>query len=124
MWGFPKEWSTRCASRPKCLAAYDYFLRGKARIYDGTRDANIDALQNFERAIEIDPNFASAYGMCAYCHVWREANGWLADKTRAIAEAERLARMAARLGPYDAVALAQACFALASSSTILMTTWR
>jgi TolB-like protein/class 3 adenylate cyclase len=95
------------------LAAYDYFLRGMARIYDGTRDANIDALQNFERATEIDPNFASAFGMCAYCYVWRKANGWLADKDRAIAETERLARTAARLGPDDAVALAQAGFALA-----------
>jgi hypothetical protein len=47
------------------LAAYDYFLDGMARIYDGTRDANIDALQNFERAIEIDPNFAPAFAMCA-----------------------------------------------------------
>ncbi len=95
------------------LAAYDYFLRGMARIYDGTRDANIDALQNFERATEIDPNFASAFGMCAYCYVWRKANGWLADKDRAIAETERLARTAARLGSDDAVALAQAGFALA-----------
>ncbi len=95
------------------LAAYDYFLRGMARIYDGTRDANIDALKNFERATEIDPNFASAFGMCAYCYVWRKANGWLADKNHAIAETERLARTAARLGPDDAVALAQAGFALA-----------
>jgi TolB-like protein/class 3 adenylate cyclase/Tfp pilus assembly protein PilF len=95
------------------LAAYDYFLRGMARIYDGTREANIEALQNFERAIDSDRNYASAYGMCAYCYVWRKANGWLADKERAIAETERLARTASRLGPDDAVALAQAGFALA-----------
>ncbi|MGB7177443.1 MAG: adenylate/guanylate cyclase domain-containing protein [Xanthobacteraceae bacterium] len=95
------------------LTAYDYFLRGMARIYDGTRDTNIEALRNFERAIEIDPNFASAYGMCAYCYVWRKANAWLADKARAVAETERLARMAARLGSDDANALAQAGFALA-----------
>ena len=95
------------------LAAYDYYMRGMARIYDGTRDANIAALQNFERAVNIDPNFASAYGMCTYCYVWRKANGWLADKDRAVAETERLARAAARLGPDDAVALAHAGFALA-----------
>jgi TolB-like protein/class 3 adenylate cyclase/Tfp pilus assembly protein PilF len=95
------------------LAAYDYFLRGMARIYDGTRDANVEALKNFEHAIAIDPNYASAYGMCAYCYVWRKANGWLVDRERAIAETERLARTAARLGPDDAVALAQAGFALA-----------
>ena len=95
------------------LAAYDYFLRGMVGIYGGTRNANIEALQNFERAIEIDPNFASAYGMCTYCWVWRKANGWLADNDGAVAETERLARTAARLGPDDAVALAHAGFALA-----------
>ena len=81
------------------LTAYDYFLRGMARMSDGTRDTNIEALRNFERAIEIDPNFASAYGMCAYCYVWRKANAWLADKARAVAETEQLARTAARRVP-------------------------
>jgi len=95
------------------LAAYDYFLRGMARIYEGTRDANIEALQDFERAIEIDPNYAAAYGMCTYCYVWRKANGWVADKDHTIAETERLARTAAKLGSDDAVALAHAGFALA-----------
>jgi TolB-like protein/Tfp pilus assembly protein PilF len=95
------------------LTAYDYFLRGMARIYDGTRDANMEALRNFERAIEIDPNYASAYGMSAYCWVWRKANAWLINKAGADAETERLARMAARLGSDDANALAQAGFALA-----------
>jgi TolB-like protein/tetratricopeptide (TPR) repeat protein len=95
------------------LTAYDYFLRGMARIYDGTRDTNIEALHNFERATAIDPNYASAYGMSAYCWVWRKANAWLADKARAVAETERLARTAARLGSDDPNALAQAGFALA-----------
>ena len=95
------------------FTAYDYFLHGMARIYDGTRETNVEALRNFERAIEIDPNYASAYGMCAYCYVWRKANAWLVDKVRAVAETERLARMAARVGSDDANALAQAGFALA-----------
>jgi adenylate cyclase len=95
------------------LAAYDYFLRGMANIYQGTKEANLEALQNFQRAIDIDPNFATAYGMCAYCYVWRKANGWVADRERETAETERLARKAARLGADDAVALSQAGFALA-----------
>jgi hypothetical protein len=39
------------------LAAYDYFLRGMADIYQGTKDANIEALKHFDLAVEIDPNF-------------------------------------------------------------------
>jgi TolB-like protein/class 3 adenylate cyclase/tetratricopeptide (TPR) repeat protein len=95
------------------LAAYDYFLRGMANIYQGTRQANLEALQNFQQAISIDENFATAYGMCAYCYVWRKANGWVADRVQETAETERLARTAARLGTNDAVALCQAGFALA-----------
>jgi tetratricopeptide (TPR) repeat protein len=51
--------------------------------------------------------------MCAYCYVWRKANGWVADREREIAEAEQLARTAARCGTDDPVALSQAGFALA-----------
>jgi TolB-like protein/class 3 adenylate cyclase/tetratricopeptide (TPR) repeat protein len=95
------------------LAAYDYFLRGMANIYQGTKQANLEALQNFQQAISVDENFATAYGMCAYCYVWRKANGWVVDRERETAEAERLARTAARLGTDDPVALSQAGFALA-----------
>ena len=69
--------------------------------------------RTFEQAISIDENFATAYGMCAYCYVWRKANGWVADRGHETAETEWLARTAARLGPDDAGALCQAGFALA-----------
>lgn len=95
------------------LAAYDYHLHGMANIYQGTKAANVEALQNFQRATEIDPNFATAHGMSAYCYVWRKANGWVADSGQETAAAEAAARKAARLGFDDAIALAQAGFALA-----------
>ena len=56
----------------------------------------------FRKAAEIDPNFAAAYGMAAYCYVWRKANGWVGDRDREITEAELLARKAAELGRDDA----------------------
>ena len=95
------------------LAAYDYFLRGMANIYQGTKEGNLEALQNFQQAIDMDQNFAAAYGMSAYCYVWQKANGWLLDEEWATAETERLARKAASLGADDAIALCQAGFALA-----------
>ena len=45
------------------LDAYDYYLQGLAKVYQATRDANGDALRLFYKAFELDPNFASAYGM-------------------------------------------------------------
>ena len=87
------------------LDAYDYFLRGMARVYQWTREANNEALLLFHQAIERDPDFAAAYGMAAGCYVWRKANGWISDRTHEIPEAIRLARRAAELGKDDAVAL-------------------
>jgi hypothetical protein len=49
------------------LDAYDYYLRGLAAFYNWTREANAEALALFSRAIDLDPNFAAAYGMAARC---------------------------------------------------------
>jgi TolB-like protein len=87
------------------LHAYDYFLRGMANFYQRTAEANSEALGLFCRAIELDPEFASAYAMAAWCYVWRKLNGWMIDRVQETAEAERLARRAVDLGQDDAVAL-------------------
>jgi tetratricopeptide (TPR) repeat protein len=95
------------------LDAYDYFLQGMAKVYQATRHANDDALRLFYKAVELDPNFASAYGMAAWCYAWRMMNGWMADRAKEIAETARLAQQAVELGKDDAVALTMGGFALA-----------
>jgi TolB-like protein/class 3 adenylate cyclase len=94
------------------LDAYDYFLRGMAAFYRFSRPSNEEALALFSRAIELDPDFASAYGMAARCYLQRKGFGWVTDRERETAEAERLARRAAYLGREDAVALGTAGFSL------------
>jgi TolB-like protein len=95
------------------LDAYDNFLRGMAEYHSWTRVGQDEALSYFRRAIELDPNFASAYGMAARCYASRKAGGWETDRVRAIAETVRLARRATELGRDDALALGTAGFALA-----------
>ena len=95
------------------LGAYDYYLRGMADLHRGTREAIDEALLLFEKAIELDPDFASAYGAAAWCHLWRKVNGWMIDPKRETAEGARLARRAVELGRDDAVALARGGHALA-----------
>lgn len=95
------------------LDAYDYYLRGTAKLHSGTREAIDAALPLFYRATELDPEFASAYGMAAWCHFWRKLNGWTTDLPREIAEGARLARLAVELGRDDAVALTRGGHALA-----------
>lgn len=104
--------------RAKCkptesLDAYDYYLRGMAKLHNGNREAIEEALPMFYKAIELDGEFASAHGMAAWCYFWRKLNGWMADRPREIAEGARLARLAVTLGRDDAVALTRGGHALA-----------
>jgi tetratricopeptide (TPR) repeat protein len=95
------------------LDAYDYYLRGRTHLNQGTREAIGEGLPLFYKAIELDPDFASAYAMAAWCHVWRKVNGWMTDRTQEMAEGMRLARRAVELGKDDAVALTRGGHALA-----------
>jgi TolB-like protein/class 3 adenylate cyclase len=94
------------------LDAYDYFLRGMSSVHQWTSDANDVALRLFRKAIELDPDFASAYGMAAWCYVWRMINRWTIDRAQETTEATRLARRAVDLGADDAVALCMGGYAL------------
>ena len=94
------------------LDAYDHFLRGIASLHTWTSEGNQQALSHFYRAIELDPQYAAAYGMTARAYVQRNSGGWMIERTREVAEAERLARRAVELGRDDAVALSTAGFAL------------
>ena len=50
------------------LHAYDYYLRGMASFHHGSRKALAQALELFKKAIQLDPGFASAYAMAAWCY--------------------------------------------------------
>jgi TolB-like protein len=95
------------------LDAYDYYLRGMANFHQASREAISEALPLFYKAIQLDPSFASAYGMAAWCHYWRKMNGWMSDRLRDLAEGARLANRSVELGANDAVALTRGGHALA-----------
>ncbi|HXV23043.1 MAG TPA: adenylate/guanylate cyclase domain-containing protein [Alphaproteobacteria bacterium] len=95
------------------LDAYDCFLRGMAGLHKWSREGSDEALAYFYRAIELDPDFATAHGLAARAYVQRNAGGWVTDRPYELAEARRLARRAVELGHDDAVALCTAGFALA-----------
>jgi tetratricopeptide (TPR) repeat protein len=85
-----------------------------ARLYQfAGRQANDEALRLFNSAIELDPDFASAYGRAAFCYVIAKINGWFSDTANEIAEVTRLAQRAVELGKDDAFALAAGGYALA-----------
>jgi TolB-like protein/class 3 adenylate cyclase/Tfp pilus assembly protein PilF len=94
------------------LDAYDYFLRGMANTHQMTRETYSEALRLFNRAIELDPSFASAHGGAAYCYSLAKSIGQRMER-KEITEATRLARRAVELGQEDAVALTIGGIALA-----------
>jgi TolB-like protein/class 3 adenylate cyclase len=95
------------------LDAYALYLRGLLRFYQvASRQANEEALRLFNSAIELDPDFASAYGRAAHCYAIARANGWISVTPNEIAEVTRLAQRAVELGKDDAIALAASGWAL------------
>ncbi|WP_246737633.1 adenylate/guanylate cyclase domain-containing protein [Nordella sp. HKS 07] len=104
----------RVKSKPtESLDAYQCYMRGMAAFYQMSEESNQSAFTHFYRAIELDSNFASAYGMAARSYAQRKAFGWRSIDAWEMAETERLARRAAALGKDDATALTAAGVALA-----------
>jgi tetratricopeptide (TPR) repeat protein len=89
-------------------------LRGLDNLHQWTKDGIGEALHLFQKAIEIEPEFASAYAMAAYCYVQRQSYGWIANRPRETAECVQLAQRAAELGKDDALALARAAHAISA----------
>jgi TolB-like protein/DNA-binding winged helix-turn-helix (wHTH) protein len=96
------------------LDAYSCTLRGLDNLHRWTKGGIGEALHLFQKAIEIEPDFASAYAMAAYCYVQRQSYGWITDRPREIAECVQLALRAAELGKDDALALAKAAHAISA----------
>lgn len=89
-------------------------IEGLGRLYRWNRDGISDALALFRRASEIDPEFAPAHAMGAYCFIQRKGYGWMTDRDGETAECTRLARRAGELARNDAAVLATAGHALAA----------
>jgi adenylate cyclase len=105
----------RAKRRPtESLDAYAVYLRGVAKSYQyGNRQANGEALRLFNSAIELDPEFASAYGRAASGYAYAKGNGWISVTANELAEVTGLAQRAVELGKDDAIALAASGWALA-----------
>ncbi|MGD9233578.1 MAG: adenylate/guanylate cyclase domain-containing protein, partial [Desulfobacterales bacterium] len=76
------------------LQAYDYLLRGWEYFYQNTRGDNKKARLMFERAIEIDPRYASAYSALAWSHLYDFYFGWSMFPNKSLERAYDLAKQA------------------------------
>ena len=76
------------------LRAYDYVLRGNAYHHRMTKDNNSKACEMFERAIELDPDYAPAHAGLAWALVHDANQGWSVDPKASLELALEHARRA------------------------------
>jgi adenylate cyclase len=81
------------------LAAYEYVLRGRGAWSRETRESNEEAIDLFQRAIDLDPNYADAYAELGGAYVEAVVSGWSEFRTEELERAEALALKALTLNP-------------------------
>jgi adenylate cyclase len=91
--------------RPESLDAYEYVLRGLDLFYRFEDDHFVQALPLFEKAMALDPTYATAYALAADWHSVRIGQGRSADSIADFREVERLSRLALTLDRFDPRAL-------------------
>ncbi len=80
------------------FAAYERFLRGQQYFKQQTKEGNELARGSYQRAIELDPTFARAYGGLALTHVLDFRSGWTDAPIETLDRALTLAEQAVALG--------------------------
>ncbi|TPJ13881.1 tetratricopeptide repeat protein [Mesorhizobium sp. B2-7-3] len=86
---------------PRNTEAYDYFLRGRELWHRLTRETNVAARDLLQRAIELDPKFASAHAFLALTHGIDYLNRWGASPPESMAQADEAATRAVMLDGSD-----------------------
>src|SRR5882762_10161458 len=97
--------------RPDSLDAYDLYLRALPDAFAAMPEDADKALALLGKAIELEPDFAAAHAIIAFCHEQRYLRGGMQEETRIAAL--RHARQAIAAGGDDATALATAGFVIA-----------
>jgi TolB-like protein/Tfp pilus assembly protein PilF len=88
------------------VEAYDLFLKGRENFYRYTHEHTLEAVRYLEAALEIDPNFADAYGYLSFCHYLGWGLMW-ADFDDTLDRANDLAERGVALDGTSAFALAR-----------------
>ena len=86
--------------RANNIEAYDRYLYGRKYFYlYASKVDNNKARELFLKAIEYDPNFANAYAMLGWTHVYEAMNGWSEDREASLERAYVLSEQAIQIQP-------------------------
>ena len=87
--------------KPEKLEAYDFWLRGRNAWFGFTKEANAKAGELFDKAIDLDPNWARPYGYMAWVHVNNSRFGWSENPENSMEIALEWAQKCFALDPND-----------------------
>ncbi len=86
------------------LDAWESFQRGLHHMWKYNRSDMPPAHKFFGKAVEQDPNFATAYGYWSYCHYQTVIMGWSEDVQKSLQDGMAIAQKALALDNKDPVA--------------------
>jgi len=92
----------RISRKPtESLQAYDFFLRGVSHIDRLTKEDNLEARRLFQKAIDLDPSYAGAYGQLAWTHLVDVYMDYSESPELSLKTARRLAEQAVAVDSSD-----------------------
>ena len=93
-------------SRSQDFSAWDRYFQALPHAYEITEEGFYRAEKLLEQAIEVDPNFSSAYAVLSFCHSIAAYQGWRANVRDAARQSVEYGEKAAALDPQNPIALA------------------
>ncbi|MFY2823379.1 adenylate/guanylate cyclase domain-containing protein [Ruegeria sp. HKCCD4332] len=90
---------------PHDLGAYDYTMRAMPDAWMLEEQSAARALELLDKALEIDPDYPMALALAAWCWAQRSVYNWVADISKAKAEALSRAERAAQMSSDDPLIL-------------------
>ncbi|MBL8599046.1 MAG: tetratricopeptide repeat protein [Devosia sp.] len=93
------------SKRPETMAAYDLVMRALPHLWAHRMAENPHAIAFLSRALQLEPNYGLAAGLCAWAHGQQVAYNWATDVAAERAEGERLIELATQTVGDDPTAL-------------------
>ena len=91
--------------RPDNLDAYDFYMQALPHVASLERKANTIGLGLLEQALQLEPDYAAALAMAAWCHAQRCVYSWTDDPDTESRLTLQLANKAVKLAANDSFAL-------------------
>ena len=91
--------------RPGNFDAYDFYMQALPHVASLERKGNTKGLELLERALQLEPDYATALAMAAWCHAQRCVYNWTEDPAAESRLTLQLANRAVMLAANDSFAL-------------------